>query len=158
VQMRMRLYRLGELVQPDPLPPGGPRVADAGDRELLVAWTTAFAAEAGVAAHDVETAVDRQLGHGGLALWETGSAPVCMVGTSRRVAGTSRIGPVYTPPPLRGRRYASALTAAASRAALDGGASEVLLFTDLANPTSNALYQRLGYRPVEDRITLTFAP
>ncbi len=66
-------------------------------------------------------------------------------------------GPVYTPPGLRRRGYAGALTVAVSRAALDAGADEVVLFTDLANPTSNALYQRLGYRPVEDRIILSFA-
>jgi predicted GNAT family acetyltransferase len=43
-----------------------------------------------------------------------------------------------------------------SQAALDAGAKHVVLFTDLANPTSNALYPRLGYRPVEDRIVLSF--
>jgi predicted GNAT family acetyltransferase len=69
-----------------------------------------------------------------------------------------RVGPVYTPPELRRRGYAAAVTAAISRAALDAGASAVLLFTDLANATSNALYQRLGYRPVEDRIELSFSP
>lgn len=42
-------------------------------------------------------------------------------------------------------------------AALDAGATDVVLFTDLANPSSNALYQRLGYRPVQDRIVLSFA-
>jgi hypothetical protein len=40
--------------------------------------------------------------------------------------------------------------------ALDTGAVDVVLFTDLANPTSNALYQRLGYRPVEDRAVVEF--
>ncbi len=48
--------------------------------------------------------------------------------------------------------------AAASQAALDAGTGEVVLYTDLANPTSNALYERLGYRPVEDRVVLTFTP
>jgi predicted GNAT family acetyltransferase len=67
------------------------------------------------------------------------------------------VGPVYTPPDLRRRGYAGALTAAVSRAALDAGADEVVLFTDLANPTSNALYRRLGYHPLEDRIILSFA-
>jgi predicted GNAT family acetyltransferase len=67
-----------------------------------------------------------------------------------------RVGYVYTPPELRGRGYAGAATAAVSRAALEDGVAGVLLFTDLANPTSNALYQRLGYRPVEDRVILTF--
>jgi predicted GNAT family acetyltransferase len=67
-----------------------------------------------------------------------------------------RVGPVYTPPGLRHRGYAGAVTAAVSQAALDAGAAEVLLFTDLANPTSNSLYQNLGYQPVEDRVVLSF--
>jgi predicted GNAT family acetyltransferase len=66
------------------------------------------------------------------------------------------VSPVYTPSDLRGRGYAGAVTAAVSRAALDAGAGEVLLFTDLANPTSNALYQRIGYVPVSDRVSLDF--
>ena len=67
-----------------------------------------------------------------------------------------RVAPVYTPPEMRGRGYAGAATAAVSQAALDAGVREVVLYTDLANPTSNALYQRLGYRPVEDRVVLSF--
>jgi predicted GNAT family acetyltransferase len=69
-----------------------------------------------------------------------------------------RIGPVYTPPDLRGHGYASAATAAVSRQALAAGAEEVVLFTDLANKVANSIYQRIGYRPVEDRVVLSFAP
>jgi predicted GNAT family acetyltransferase len=69
-----------------------------------------------------------------------------------------RVGPVYTPPELRGHGFASAATAAVSRAALEAGLREVVLYTDLANPTSNAVYQRLGYRPVEERVVLSFTP
>jgi predicted GNAT family acetyltransferase len=61
---------------------------------------------------------------------------------------------VYTPPKERGRGYGSAVTAAATRSILDDGAIPVL-FTDLANPTSNKIYQALGYRPVETRLTVT---
>jgi FR47-like protein len=64
----------------------------------------------------------------------------------------------YTPPALRGRGYAGGATAAVSQAALDAGATQVVLYTDPANPTSNALYERLGYRPVEDRVVLAFEP
>jgi predicted GNAT family acetyltransferase len=70
----------------------------------------------------------------------------------------ARIGPVYTPPELRGRGYAGGATAAVSQAALDAGVREVVLYTDLANPVSNALYERLGYRAVEDRVILSFQP
>nr|WP_232542680.1 GNAT family N-acetyltransferase [Streptomyces sp. QHH-9511] len=83
-----------------------------------------------------------------LHFWETDEGPVSMASVSRTVAGQARVSPVYTPPGARGRGYAGAVTRAVSRAALDAGAEQVLLFTDLANPTSNALYQRLGYRPV----------
>jgi predicted GNAT family acetyltransferase len=48
------------------------------------------------------------------------------------------------------------VTCTVSQAARDAGADQVLLFTDLANPTSNALYQRLGYEPVEDRAVWLF--
>jgi len=67
------------------------------------------------------------------------------------------VAPVYTPPEHRGRGYAAAATAAVTRRLLDAGTREVLLFTDLANPTSNRLYRRLGYRPVEEVVTLVFA-
>jgi RimJ/RimL family protein N-acetyltransferase len=65
--------------------------------------------------------------------------------------------PVYTPPGQRGQGYGGAVTVATSQAAREAGAREVVLFTDLANPTSNALYQRLGYRPVSDRVVLFVA-
>jgi predicted GNAT family acetyltransferase len=78
-------------------------------------------------------------------------------GRNRAAAGQARIGPVYTPPELRGRGFGGAATAAVTRAALDDGAEGVVLFTDLANPTSNTLYQRLGYRPISDWTVLRFA-
>ena len=61
-----------------------------------------------------------------------------------------RIGAVYTPPELRRRGYASALVAAVSQAELDRGRRWCFLFTDLANPTSNRIYQAIGYRPIRD--------
>jgi predicted GNAT family acetyltransferase len=70
--------------------------------------------------------------------------------------GVARIGPVYTPPALRGRGYGSAATAAATRDVLEEAAVPVL-YTDLANPTSNKIYQQLGYYPVEDRAHVRFS-
>jgi predicted GNAT family acetyltransferase len=80
-----------------------------------------------------------------------------MAGASPVVAGMARIGPVYTPPAARGRGYGSAVTAAASADAIRRGAEQVLLYTDLAHPTSNAIYQRLGYRPVADEVIVELA-
>jgi predicted GNAT family acetyltransferase len=149
---RQRLYRLGELTVPEPGPEGKSRVAGPADRELLVRWYEEFAEAVGHTGllHSAEWA-DARLAYGGVTLWETpGGGPVALAGVTRQVAGQVRVAPVYTPAHLRGRGYAGAVTAEVSRAALEAGADEVLLFTDLANPTSNGLYQRIGYRPVAD--------
>jgi GNAT superfamily N-acetyltransferase len=154
IAQRQRLFRLGRLTAPDPLPPGAARVADPGDRELLIEWSAAFGRETNSVAHDNARTVDDRLSYGGLTLWEVAGEPVAMAGRTRDVAGVGRVAPVYTPPAQRQRGYGAAVTTAVTQAALDAGAAAVVLFTDLANPTSNALYQRLGYRPVEDRVLL----
>ncbi|MFJ8054857.1 GNAT family N-acetyltransferase [Streptomyces sp. NPDC096142] len=150
---RQRLYRLGELTPPYPLPPGRPRIAAANDRERLVRWYVEFTeaiGESGTSQDPGEWA-DARIAYGGITLWETpDGVPVSMAGITPKVAGQVRVAPVYTPADLRGRGYAGAVTAEVSRMARAANAREVLLFTDLANPTTNALYQRLGYRPVED--------
>jgi predicted GNAT family acetyltransferase len=155
-QMRNRLFRLGELRWPDPRPAGQARVAGLTDRHLLIAWSEAFHREAHSGSEDMVAMVDDRLSYQGLTLWEDAGQPVSMAGLTRMAAGQVRVGPVYTPPGLRGKGYAGAVTAAVSQAARDAGAGQVLLFTDLANPTSNALYQRLGYQPVEDRAVWSF--
>ena len=155
--MRSRLYRLGRLRPPQPRPPGQARPAGAADRDLLLAWQQAFHHEAhGGSAADFGPEIDDRLSHGGLTLWETAGEPVSMAGLSRPSAGQVRVGPVYTPPAHRGRGYGGAVTTAVSQAGRDAGAAEVVLFTDLANPTSNALYQRLGYQAVSDRAIFSF--
>jgi GNAT superfamily N-acetyltransferase len=158
VHRRMRLYRLAELSWPDPRPAGAPRTATEADAALVTGWFDAFALEVDDAADaDQAAAVRDRIGYGGVTLWETDGTPAALAGVTRRVAGMVRVGPVYTPPELRGHGYASAVTAEVSRAALADGADEVLLYTDLANPVSNSIYQRIGYRQVEDRVVLTFS-
>ncbi|MFG3014001.1 GNAT family N-acetyltransferase [Streptomyces cinerochromogenes] len=149
---RPRLYRLGEPTVPQPVPPGRARAAGAADRALMARWYAEFCAEVGEpAGRDPGHWADDRAERGDLLFWEApDGTPVSMAGTSPRVAGQIRVVAVYTPPELRGRGYAGAVTTEASRAARSSGADEVLLFTDLANPTSNALYQRIGYRPVSD--------
>ncbi|MFJ8732356.1 GNAT family N-acetyltransferase [Streptomyces bauhiniae] len=153
-----RLYRLAELTRPGRIPPGRARVADAADRELLARWYVEFAADTGGRIHqDPAQWVDSRLAHGGATLWETpDGTPVSLAGNLPESAGQIRVAPVYTPADLRGHGYAGAVTAEVSGRAAASGA-EVLLFTDLANPVSNRLYQRLGYRAVADFATWTFA-
>ncbi|MFF0550876.1 GNAT family N-acetyltransferase [Streptomyces sp. NPDC004311] len=150
----LRLYRLAGLVPPRPAPAGRARVAAGADLPLLVEWMGAFHTELEIPAGASETLVRDRLTYGGFLLWEDGGAPVALASFSRPIGAASRVGPVYTPPALRGRGYAAGVTHAASGAAYAAGASEVVLFTDLANPTSNGIYRRLGYRPVEDRVRI----
>ncbi|MFD0063927.1 GNAT family N-acetyltransferase [Streptomyces sp. NPDC056690] len=157
--IEQRLYRLENLTPPLPAPAGRPRVATGADRELLVRWHTAFATDAGTpgGASGSQEWADERISYGGVTLWETAyGVPVSMAGVTRQAAGAVRVAPVYTPKELRGRGYAGAVTAEVSRAARAAGASEVLLFTDLANATSNGLYLRIGYRPVRDFAVHTF--
>ncbi len=156
VEQNNRLYRLGTLAPPDPAPPGRPRTATAADRDLLLTWYEGFARETQALMDDVAAWVDDKLSYDGITLWELDGRPVGCAGISRTVAGMARVALVYTPPELRGRGYAGAATAAVSRAARAAGVREILLFADLDNPTSNALYQRLGYRPLEDHLVLSF--
>jgi predicted GNAT family acetyltransferase len=159
VFLRSRLYRLGRLKPPEPAPEGVARLADDADRDLLASWFTAFAAEIGQAdGRPASSEVDDRLSYRGMTLWEVDGIVVSMAGFHRPSAGTVRVAPVYTPSEHRRRGYAATATAAVSRAALDSGAENVVLFTDQANPTSNALYQRLGFDPVEERVVLHFRP
>ncbi|MFC5665352.1 GNAT family N-acetyltransferase [Kitasatospora misakiensis] len=156
VKVNERLYRLGELTEPPRPPAGKPRLAGAADRELLIRWFEEFAAEVDIHIPHIGRVVDDRTAGGQLHLWEDDGRPVAVAGASAVIAGMSRIGPVYTPRDARGRGYASGVTAAASAAALAQGAGEVLLYTDLANPTSNSIYRQIGYRPVEDCLELAF--
>ncbi|MBD0421646.1 GNAT family N-acetyltransferase [Streptomyces sp. TRM S81-3] len=147
---RKRLYRLGTLTPPEPLPAGRGRIAGEQDREQLELWHREFAAAVGEAPSvDAGSWADTRIAHGRVTLWETpDGTPVSMAGVTPMVAGQIRVTPVYTPAHRRGRGYAGAATAEVSRAALAAGATEVVLFTDVANPTSNGLYRRIGYLPV----------
>jgi GNAT superfamily N-acetyltransferase len=164
VGMRMRLFALDTLRPPDGVP-GAARAVGSDDQagiDRLAAWRAAFAAEHdGTGPHPRsprEDVVRALAGGAGELLWEVGGEPVAQAAVRAVVAGMSRIGPVYTPPAHRRGGYGAAVTAAAARWAQYRGARHVLLYTDLANPTTNRLYPRLGFRPRYDAVELRFAP
>ncbi len=151
----LRLFALASLTPPRGVR-GEVRRGTEADVALLARWREAFADEAGdglPTGEDAEEEVRRQLRTGAThLLWCADGEPVSHAGTRPPVAGMSRIGPVYTPPERRGHGYASAVTAAAAVWALAAGARHVVLFTDLANPVTNAIYPRLGFRPGYDAV------
>lgn len=146
-----RIFRLTRVVPPRAAS-GRLRVATPPDLDLVIPWFAAFIREAlGEDASDARATAEMWLGTPGrtLYLWEDGPV-VSMCGASGRTPSGIRIGAVYTPPELRGRGYASNCVAAASQAQLDAGLRFCFLFTDLANPTSNKIYQEIGYEAVAD--------
>ena len=82
-------------------------------------------------------------------VWEDNGECVCLLGSMCETDTERWIVPVYTPPEFRGRGYASSLVAAVSQRIVDSG-KKGMLFTDLANPTSNNIYSAVGYQPMSD--------
>jgi len=149
-------------VEEVPTPSGAARRARPDDLELILGWSRAFGEEAVPGGHFDEAQaslrVTRRLaevGGDGYRIWADGE-PVSLVGYTSAGADTARVGPVYTPPAMRQHGYATALTAQVSRELLESGMRYCLLYTDLANPTSNAIYRRIGYRRVCDAAMILF--
>lgn len=136
---------------PSAAPAGGRRVAEASDFDLLLGWSEAFRTEARLidTPESIREALSGQIERRGISLWIDGTgAPVSFAGCRPIPPGGGRVGPVYTPPPLRGRGYAQALVAAICGDLQAHGAQVIFLFTDATNPTSNALYTRIGFAAV----------
>jgi GNAT superfamily N-acetyltransferase len=147
-----RIYRLDRVKTPRHGPAAGSmRVATPIHRTLVAEWLLAFGTEALGSADPAaaKTTADWWIENGGLRLWVDGD-PVAMAGASGPTPNGIRIGAVYTPRALRKRGYASTLVAELSQSQLDTGRRFCFLFTDLANPTSNKIYQDIGYEPVSD--------
>ena len=154
--LQLRLFVLGELEPPAPPPPGRARPATEDDLALAMGWFDAFSDELRLPDRMPEEHVHAYIADTMLWLWEDGE----VVGLALRTpaaAGVARIICVYTPPELRGRRYAGALTAATCADALAREAERVVLFTDLTNPAPNKVYQRIGFRPVADHRVVHFS-
>jgi hypothetical protein len=158
-----RCYKLERLRPPEDVP-GQARRATEGDLRLLTEWQIAFVREA-VPSEEQDTestrrGLERRLGlapeSAGTLIWEDGGVPVCMVGYGSPTPNSLRIAPVYTPPEHRRRGYAGACTAEACRYVLDSGKAFVTLFADLANATSNHVYQGIGFEPVCDAEVIRF--
>lgn len=160
----MAMHSLSTVVDPPQPGPGELVTASEADRDLALAWWNAFVDDSHVidAGPEARAAtVDFRIGADHLFLWRDGGLPVSMVSTNPAVAGVVRIGPVYTPPESRRRGYATSAVAAISRHALNAGAHTCMLYTDLANPTSNKIYADVGYRRIaewEERVFAGVSP
>lgn len=160
-----RLFELGVLIPPAP-PEGAPRAVRRDEVGLAHRWFADFVADAARQAGRAgppeippppQDVLERRIGAGKLWWWVVDGAPVSLVGHVGPALDVARLGPVFTPAEHRGRGYAGALVAHVSATLREAG-YRVCLFTDLENPVSNALYERLGYETVVDMAELRINP
>jgi predicted GNAT family acetyltransferase len=160
VERRDLLYELEDLVTPDAEGSGRPARSD--EVEQLARMMSEFMREVEltpITDAEARDAAARQIQRLSLFCWEVDGAIVAIAGHAPVVTTGSivigRIGPVYTPARHRRRGFGSAVTAHVTRHLIESGA-RVMLFTDAANPTSNSIYQAIGYRLVDELVEMRF--
>ncbi|NIT60932.1 MAG: GNAT family N-acetyltransferase [Aliifodinibius sp.] len=155
--MRERLYEL-RSVQPIQYPAGNLRQAKMGGLELAIKWGYSFHSDCFGDSRPrthIENMTSNLIEEGNLYFW-LNPEPVSMAAFTRPTMNGISISHVYTPPELRRKGYASAIVAKLSQKALDSGKKFCTLFTDSSNPTSNSIYQKIGYEPITDIIEIEF--
>jgi len=159
IAQHTRLFELGDLKEP-PAVDGRLRPATLEEQELVTSWYDAFMADAdeqagrepGVSAHEAPTPeeMSRRIQGGRVFVWvDADNQPIHVTAASMPSYGVSRIGPVYTPREHRGRGIASRAVYEVSKLVRDSG-ERACLFTDQANPTSNKIYEAIGYERLVD--------
>jgi ribosomal protein S18 acetylase RimI-like enzyme len=147
--MLQGVYRLDDVTRPEGVR-GAMRAGGPDDLDRVMEWGEGFGRDTGIPFPGGAEPVRHWLRTDALRLWEDEGEPVSVAVAHGRTGRSVRIGYVYTPPERRGRGYASALVAEVSQEMLDSGCAWCTLYTDLSNPTSNAIYRRIGYRLIEE--------
>jgi GNAT superfamily N-acetyltransferase len=162
VERHTRLFELGLLQEPAEVP-GRLRRARLEEQGLVASWYDAFMDDAdeqagrspGSSAHEAPEPDEmrRRIETGQISVWEVDGVPVHVTAASEPAFGVSRVGPVYTPREHRGHGYASRAVYEVSQHLVENGV-RACLFTDQANPTSNKIYEALGYERLVDMANL----
>ena len=157
LKMSQRIYACEQLIAPI-FSSGRLTLAATKDQPLIMEWCLAFCRDAGIGdeAPYYQAQVPRKLKEGLVYVWDDRKI-VSMAAVERETSHGIAISWVYTPPHLRKQGYATSCVAALTRRMLDAGKRFCCLYTDLANPTSNSIYQKIGYQPTCDVQDWVFA-
>ena len=148
----MRLYRLTRVDPPGV--PGELVALGEQDESWLVGWMLEFFREAlpfeRLQPEEVAASCRSKLLQGDFFAWRAEGRLVSAAALTRPTPRGVCLSSVFTPQELRGRGYASAVSAALSQHALDGGKLFCVLYADRDNAISNAVYQKIGYRAIAE--------
>ncbi|WP_047376117.1 GNAT family N-acetyltransferase [Exiguobacterium sp. ZOR0005] len=147
--MAQGLYRL-ERVNEIMMAEGTMRHATTDDQALLEDWYRAFERDSGLDPSETEKVVrtvTMMIENDDAVIWEVDGTPVSCAKRSRPTENGVTVSFVYTVPERRGNGYARSIVAELSRELLKTKRF-CTLYTDLTNPTSNKIYQEVGYEPI----------
>jgi predicted GNAT family acetyltransferase len=160
VKDNMRLYELSQ-VNRNLSQIGTLRLAEERDMSFLPYWVEAFKICINKQGITMDEPQDGEIFRHYISLknryiLEVDGVPVSLAAITRKMQTVCNIACVYTPPYFRGKGYASSCVAQVSQIILDRGFAKSIITTDLSNPTSNSIYQKIGYTPVCDSVMLEF--
>jgi predicted GNAT family acetyltransferase len=153
-QIRLKLHEITQVSFEGPLPAGSLRKASQRDLPLAIEWTDEFVRDTGVPPV-APYLTEQRIARGQLYFW-VDSEPRAMVAWGRETPSGCAINTVHTPRPFRRRGYATSAVATLTQTLLEAGRRFCCLYTDLANPTSNSIYAKIGYRPIRDDAEIAF--
>jgi len=158
IKVRQRLYAL-DHVNPEIPSIGHLRLAQESDMAFLPYWSQAFDSECLGMMPSLSDNVEisqKNIATKKMYVLEDNGTPVSMARITREMRTVCAVVAVYTPPYFRGKGYASSCVAGVSRVILERGFERAVLYTDLSNPTSNSIYQKIGYQPIGDSMIIAF--
>ncbi|HOK33325.1 MAG TPA: GNAT family N-acetyltransferase [Candidatus Hydrothermia bacterium] len=158
VKMLQGVYGLRHLKKWAEHSHGKLEIAIEKDEDWLSEWFTHFGEDAflPVSKEEASQLVQGAIRRKQLYLWVVDGQPVSMARITRPTKTNAAISWVYTPPERRNRGYATNIVAALTEHLLNSGYQTVSLFTDLANPTSNKIYQGIGFEQLTSSVVMSF--
>jgi uncharacterized protein len=155
LSMKMRIYKLTDVIEPE-MPAGAFRPAEAKDIPVLNDWIDAFHTDVFKDRTNVAKAEASDLiKKSNLFAWDD-SGIISMAARTRPTRNGYVLAYVYTPNQSRNKGYGTAVASSLCRHILSSGKSFCSLFADLANPISNSIYQKIGFKPVRDFYDFSF--
>ncbi|TQR12545.1 GNAT family N-acetyltransferase [Psychrobacillus lasiicapitis] len=158
VLMDQGLYRLDQIDESLETSPGTWRYATNEDALLIEKWYSQFEEDTKLpktAPVEIKKRVKAMLDAKEVFLWENEGRIVSMMKKARPTANGVTVSLVFTPKEERKKGYARTMVAAGSNELLKEF-KFCVLYTDMLNPTSNKIYQEIGYKKLIDSVHLGF--